>query len=81
MIQHNKIPDSALRIKLKQREICFGGNATQKIYGTLSCTAGKKLKRANRVFFQSETEAIENGFRPCGHCMKKQYLNWKNGTI
>ncbi|WP_343635955.1 Ada metal-binding domain-containing protein [Fluviicola sp.] len=55
----------------------FGGNKTLKIYGTLACTSGKRMKRENRVFFSDEQEAISTGFRPCGHCLKKEYLTWK----
>ena len=81
MIQHSKISDSNLRNKIKNAEICFGGNRQLKIYGTLKCSSGKRMKRENRVFFLSEIEAIQNGFRPCGHCMKTEYQNWKNGLI
>lgn len=81
MIRHSKIPDSDLHLKLKQQEIRFGGHLKLKIYGTLSCATGKKMKRENRVFFSSENEAIEHGFRPCGHCMKEKYKKWKNGFI
>ncbi|MCE7072741.1 hypothetical protein LZG74_20680 [Dyadobacter sp. CY327] len=31
----------------------------------------------NRVFFNSEKEAMSQGFRPCGHCMREAYLKWK----
>ncbi|MDE1192693.1 MAG: Ada metal-binding domain-containing protein [Arachidicoccus sp.] len=81
MIKHSEIPDSDLRDKLRHREICFGGNLKLKIYGTLSCSSGRKMKRENRVFFSTEKEAIANGFRPCGHCMKDQYKKWKNAFI
>ncbi len=81
MFNHNKISDSELRNKIKNGEICFGGNQKLKIYGTLKCSSGKRMKRENRVFFLSENEAKQNGFRPCGHCMKTEYLKWKNGLI
>lgn len=81
MLEHNKISDHDLLIKIKKGEICFGGNRKLKIYGTLKCSSGKRMKRENRVFFLSEKEAKQNGFRPCGHCMKTEYLNWKNGLI
>ena len=76
MIQHIDITDSDLRSKIKLKEICFGGNRNLKIYGTLQCKSGKRLKRKNRVFFSSENEAINKGFRPCGHCMKTKYKKW-----
>lgn len=81
MIQHSTISDSDLRSKIKQQEICFGGNKKLKIYGLLNCKSGKRMKRENRVFFMTEKEAIENDFRPCGHCMKTEYKKWKNGLI
>ena len=81
MIEHSKITDFQLRIKIKNAEICFGGNQKLKIYGTLKCASGKRMKRENRVFFYSEEEAEKNGFRPCGHCMKTEYQKWKNGLI
>ena len=73
--------DNAKGNKIKQRKILFGGNLKIKIYGTLSCTSGKRLRRENRIFFLTENEAIENGFRPCGHFMKEKYQKWKNGFI
>lgn len=81
MIQHSEISNSNLHSKIKQKQICFGGNRKLKIYGTLSCSSGKRMKRENRVFFSSEQEALKNDFRPCGHCMKEKYQKWKNETI
>lgn len=76
MIKHLDVNDSILRSKIKQKEICFGGNRKLKIYGTLQCKSGKRMKRENRVFFVSENEAIKIGYRPCGHCMKTAYKKW-----
>ena len=81
MILHSEISDSELRSKIKQQEICLGGNKKLKIYGTLSCASGKKMKRENRVFFLTEKEAIANYFRPCGHCLNEKYKKWKHETI
>lgn len=81
MILHQIISDSDVRKQIKQQTICFGGNNKLKIYGLLQCKSGKRLKRTNRVFFATETEAIQNGFRPCGHCMKSRYQKWKHGLI
>jgi methylphosphotriester-DNA--protein-cysteine methyltransferase len=77
MIKHSEISGNDLRDKIKQQKITFGGNSRLKIYGTLHCKSGKKMKLENRVFFSSEEEALENGFRPCGHCMKQKYQIWK----
>jgi len=42
---------------------------------------GKKNEKGKSRFLLSENEARENGFRPCGHCMKTEYQKWKNGLI
>ena len=62
---------------IRQKKILLGGNRKLKIYGLLQCSSGKRMLRKNRVFFKSETEAIANGFRPCGHCLKDKYRQWK----
>jgi methylphosphotriester-DNA--protein-cysteine methyltransferase len=81
MIKHIDIDDSVLHQKIKQKEILYGGNFNLKIYGTLQCKSGKRMKRKNRVFFNTIHQAKELGFRPCGHCMRIAYKNWKNGLI
>jgi len=78
MILHQEISNRDLAQKIKQSEILFGGNKNLKIYGTLSCTSGKRMKRKNRVFFSSKIEAVENGYHPCKRCMKTSKLNDKN---
>jgi methylphosphotriester-DNA--protein-cysteine methyltransferase len=81
MISHLEINLEDLHQKIRQKRICLGGNLKLKIYGTLRCKSGKRMKKQNRVFFSSELEAIENNFRPCGHCMKSKYKIWKNGLV
>lgn len=81
MIQHTDISTEELRRQIKQKEICFGGNCKLKIYGTLQCSSGKRMNNENRIFFATEGEAISQGFRPCGHCMKPKYQKWKNEFI
>ena len=81
MILHSKIEDDDLRSQIRSEGILFGGNKKLKIYGTLRCSSGKRMKKENRIFFSSESEAIENGYRPCGHCMKDNYKKWKNETV
>lgn len=76
MIKHIDINDNELRSKIKQKRICFGGNIKLKIYGILQGKSGKRMKRENRIFFASESAAIKNDFRPCGHCMKIKYKKW-----
>lgn len=62
---------------IQEGEIQLGGNSKLKIYGTLNCTSGKRMKIQNRVFFQNEAEAVGMGYRPCGHCLREQYKVWK----
>jgi len=81
MIEHSRYEDTLIRKLIKEKKIAFGGNKKLKIYGTLRCASSKRMKRQNRIFFASEKEAIANNFRPCGHCMRSEYQNWKNGLI
>lgn len=81
MIHHAEIQGGALRSKIRKMEIRFAGNGKLKIYGALGCTLGKRMKKENRVFFITEQEAWQRGYRPCGHCMKDKYNKWKNGFI
>lgn len=81
MIRHTKISDKELRKQIRQHVLLLGGNGKLKIYGKLNCTSGKRMRKENRVFFKSEEEAISNGFRPCGHCMRSGYKKWKNEFI
>ena len=83
MIKHSTLANTSfsrlrqLKKLIDKGAIQLGGNANLKIYGTLNCKSGKRLKVKNRVFFANEKEAIENGYRPCGHCMRKAYQLWK----
>ena len=82
MIRHidfkdNKKGKSQLHQLIRQGKIIFAGNVSLKIYGKLSCNSGKRMKKMNRVFFESAEEAIVLGYRPCGHCMRDAYLVWK----
>lgn len=81
MIKHDQVSDADLHYKIRSGKIYFAGNRALKIYGTLYCPSGKRMTRINRVFFLSKEEAIANGYRPCGHCMKNEYKIWKNGSV
>lgn len=81
MIKHKYIDDAELHQKVKQKEIIYGGNLNLKIYGTLQCKSGKRMKPKNRVFFKTVEQAKELGFRPCGNCLRGDYKIWKNGLI
>lgn len=69
---------SQLSSLIRKGLITFGGNSRLKIYGRLNCNTGKRMKIQNRVFFATEKEAIDAGYRPCGHCMVKEYAQWKS---
>lgn len=83
MIAHSDLGETAFQrmrrlIRLiDNNEVRLAGNSKLKIYGTLGCTSGKRMKTANRVFFSSEAEAESKGYRPCGHCMRGAYSEWK----
>ncbi|MDQ8935544.1 Ada metal-binding domain-containing protein [Acinetobacter rudis] len=81
MIEHDILTDQEFRLLFRQGKILFAGNQRLGIYGLLHCSSGKRMKRKNRVFFKNETEALSLGYRPCGHCMRHAYRNWKNGSI
>ena len=81
MWHHSEISKSELVIKISRGEILFGGNLVLKIYGTLGCKSGKRMKNENRVFFLSEQEALKLGYRPCGHCLPETYKKWKYGVV
>ena len=76
MITHEKLTKSELVRLIKSKKIILAGNIRLKIYGTLSCRSGKRMKKVNRVFFRGQKEATELGYRPCGHCMKALYNLW-----
>jgi hypothetical protein len=66
-----------LKMFIDKGEVQLAGNSKLKIYGKLNCWSGKRMKTENRVFFRSEAEAKETGYRPCGHCMREDFLLWK----
>jgi hypothetical protein len=86
MIAHTALGEAAFSRSRKLKELIdtgkvrLGGNKRLKIYGTLTCSSGKRMKVENRVFFESEEEAKSAGYRPCGHCIKAEYLAWKQAN-
>ncbi|MGZ3751805.1 MAG: Ada metal-binding domain-containing protein [Mucilaginibacter sp.] len=83
MIAHAELGDTAfqrsrtLKTLIDAGDIQLAGNRKLKIFGTINCFSGKRMKTANRVFFGSADEAQRMGYRPCGHCMREAYLQWK----
>lgn len=62
---------------IRAGEVTLGGYKKAKIYGLLSCRSGKRMNIKNRVFFKDENEALQQGYRPCGHCMPEKHQLWK----
>jgi methylphosphotriester-DNA--protein-cysteine methyltransferase len=81
MIKHIDVSDLDVRKLIKHKQIMLGGNCKLKIYGLLSCTSGKRMKRENRVFLTGLNEAIDKGYRPCGNCLRTEYKEWKNESV
>ncbi|WP_313777810.1 Ada metal-binding domain-containing protein [Flagellimonas meishanensis] len=81
MVLHSEISATSLFKALRDNEIKWAGNRKLKIYGTLRCKSGKRMKMENRMLFNSEEEAIQQGYRPCGHCMQKAYAKWKKDAF
>jgi methylphosphotriester-DNA--protein-cysteine methyltransferase len=60
----------------------LGGHRPTKVYGRLDCpTALRWIAKGpyvqNRVFFADEDVAIAAGYRPCGHCLRPKYREWR----
>ncbi len=77
MDNHSALNKQVLYSKIKSKTITLGGNLNLKIYGNLNCKSGKRMKITNRVFFVNAEEANNQGFRPCGNCLRTEYLEWK----
>ena len=73
MYSHSQLEETALKQKIRNGDIALAGNSKLKIFGLLNCRSGKRMKKQNRVFFESEAEAILMGFRPCGNCMRGKW--------
>lgn len=73
MLLHTSLSDQEIRRLIKHHLIRLGGNRKLKIYGKLNCRSGKRMKRENHVFFHSKEDALQKGFRPCGHCIRSEY--------
>ncbi|MCF0057011.1 Ada metal-binding domain-containing protein [Dyadobacter sp. CY356] len=87
MIAHSSLGISETEIQrnlqrlIRSGEITLGGYKKAKIYGTLHCLSGKRMKIENRVFFKNEQQAIAAGYRPCAHCLPEKYRFWKSTRI
>ncbi len=81
MYKHSDLSDPVLFRLLKASKIHLAGNKQLLIYGQLNCGSGKRMNKINRMFFKDEEEALQAGYRPCGHCMREAYTKWKNGIV
>jgi len=77
MIEHKKFSPEEIRSLIRDNKITLAGNIPAKIYGTLTCSSGKRMKKEHRAFFADRHEAILAGFRPCGNCLRHEYKIWK----
>ncbi|MEX0315519.1 MAG: Ada metal-binding domain-containing protein [Allomuricauda sp.] len=80
MKKHEELSKAELFHALRHQKLQWAGNRRLKIYGTLRCKSGMRMKVENRVFFRTEQEAKEARYRPCGHCMQQAYEVWKSKT-
>lgn len=46
----------------------YAGYKPKKIFGTLNCKSGMRMKKENRVFFHNLEDAVKCGYRPCKNC-------------
>ena len=51
VLNHPQLTDAQLFTHLRSGRITIAGNGKTRIYGTLRCAHGRRLRRANRVFF------------------------------
>ena len=66
-----------LSLLIKTAEVKLAGHSKERIYGILDCISGKRMKVENRMFFKTEAQAIQAGYRPCAHCLPEKYRAWK----
>ncbi|NJM24394.1 MAG: metal-binding protein [Bacteroidia bacterium] len=74
---HEDLPDRELQRLICTGQITFGGNRNLGVYGLLTCISGRRMKKANRIFFSSASEATAHGYRPCAHCLRAPYRAWQ----
>jgi methylphosphotriester-DNA--protein-cysteine methyltransferase len=77
MIAHNDLSVKELFSLIHKKDVVLAGNKRLKIYGLLRCSSGKRMKKENRVFFASEEEALQAGYRACLRCFRNQRYDWQ----
>ncbi len=53
-----------------QKECAFVASKNSKKYHLPTCRFAKNIKPENKICFESEEEAKQKGFEPCGTCLK-----------
>lgn len=53
---------------LSRKKGNYAGWSPGKIFGTLECKSGMRMKPENRVFFATLEDAVKEGYRPCKNC-------------
>lgn len=79
ILNHSDLTPKQLFRLIHKQQLLFAGNCKLKIYGLLSCASGKRMKKEKRVFFTTENQALQAGYRPCGVCRRQAYDRWKTG--
>ncbi|HLC59368.1 MAG TPA: Ada metal-binding domain-containing protein [archaeon] len=51
------------------------GNKKHRIFGTLDCSAGIKMKKEGRVFFHNMEDAITQGYRPAKYANRSRRMS------
>ncbi len=54
--------------ELAREGVRFIGSKTTHVFCFPTCRGARRIREANRIPFHDETEASEQGFRPCKHC-------------
>ena len=66
---------------IRKGDISLVGNRRTKIYGLFSCASGNRMKVESRVLFINEAEALNEGYRPCSHCLNEKYRQCKKNEL
>lgn len=65
------------RIVLSETPGEYAGWRPGKIFGSLTCKSGMRMKKENRVFFENLEEAVLQGYRPCKNCRPMDELDFE----
>ena len=57
---------SSVNINTTEKSFC--GNKNSKVFHISSCGSVTGMKEQNKVYFNSRSEFISNGYKPCSRC-------------